>query len=169
MVKVIDKVAIMNKARAKYRVEHESEVIKQAQISFDKYKNETLFIAGIMLYWAEGKTTQKHIYNLELNNSDPKLLEVYCKFLRKYLNVADSVMRDRLFIYPDLNESKVKLFWSKLLNISSGQFIKSYISDSRSSVTKNKLRYGTCSLYVSSKDLRLIMSTWIEQFVSLYI
>jgi len=165
MIKTVDKVAIMNKARAKYRLEHDEKIKEEARISFEKYKNDPLFVAGIMLYWAEGKVTQKDRYNLELNNSNPKLLEIYGCFLRKYLNVADSALRIRLFLYPDLNEDKCKNFWAELLNVSSDQFIKSYISVGRSSVTKNKLAHGTCSLYVTGKDSRLIMATWIEQFV----
>ena len=166
MIKTIDKVTIMNSAREHYRLEHEAELKKQAQILFDKYKNDPLFIAGIMLYWAEGKTTQKETCQLELNNSDPNLLKLYCLFLRKYLNITESMFRVRLFLYPDLNEVIVKLFWAKALNVPLNQFIKSYIRNSHSSVTKNKLTYGTCSLYITKKDLRLTMATWIEQFVS---
>jgi len=102
----MDKIAIMNKARKKYRLDHEEEVIRQAEISFEQYKDDALFIAGIMLYWAEGKTTQKETCNLELNNSDPKLLKLYCRFLREYLNVDDPKFRARLFLYPDLSEDK---------------------------------------------------------------
>ena len=165
---MIDKVAVMNKAREKYRCEHEEEVKRQAEMSFEQYKNDPLFIAGVMLYWAEGKTTHLATYNLELNNSDPKLLKLYCRFLREYLSIDNSSFRIRLFIYPDLDEDKLKLFWSNLLGVPLDQFIKSYISDSRSTVTKNKLTHGTCSVYITSKDLRTTMSVWIEQFANLY-
>ena len=164
----MNKVAIMNKARKRYRIEHDLEIRRQAELSFEKYKDQPLFIAGIMLYWAEGKTTSKEIYNLELNNSDPKLLQVYCNFLRTYFKVDNSLFKARLFLYPDLNEADIKLFWSELLNIPQNQFIKSYISDSRSSVTKNKLIYGTCSVFIAKKDLRSIMSVWIGMFAALH-
>jgi hypothetical protein len=165
MIKAIDKVSIMNKARAKYRLEHDKRIKEEAEASFDKHKDEPLFVAGIMLYWAEGKMTQKEIYNLELNNSDPELLKIYRLFLHKYLNIEDSLLRVRLFLYPDLDEDKTKIFWARSLNIPLEQFTKSYVSDSRSSVTKNKLMYGTCSLYVTRKDLRLTMAIWIERFI----
>jgi hypothetical protein len=168
MMNTIDKVIIMNKARLKYRAEHEVEVKEQAKEFFEKYKNDSLFTAGIMLYWAEGKKSQKDTCTLELNNSDPALLKLYYQFLCKYLKVKTEMIRIRLFLYPDIDENKVKLFWSELLNIPLNQFIKSYVSVSRSFVTRNKLKYGTCSLYVPSKDLRLIMAVWIGQFISLY-
>ncbi|MBL7068311.1 MAG: hypothetical protein ISS34_00415 [Candidatus Omnitrophica bacterium] len=166
---MIDKVAIMNEARERYRLEHEKEIKREAGVSFRRYKNEPLFIAGVTLYWGEGKTTRRDVWNLELNNTDPNLLKLYCSFLRKYLKVDDSLFRVRLFLYTDLNEEKCKSFWSELLGISLSQFIKSYISESRSSVTKNRLPYGTCSVYISSKDLRTTMAIWIEQLVNLYI
>ena len=166
---MIDKVAVMNRAREKHRLEHYAEVRKRAKISFEQYKDDPLFIAGIMLYWAEGKTTDRETCNLELNNADPRLLKLYCRFLHIYLNVPKSSLRIRLFLYPDLDENKIKLFWSNLLDIPLGQFIKSYIGNSRSSLTKNKLIHGTCSLYTASKDLRIIMAVWIEEFVNLHI
>ena len=121
-----------------------------------------------MLYWAEGKTAHSDIYNLELNNSDPELLKMYRRFINKYLNIENNRLRARLFLYPDLDENRIKLYWSKLLAIPINQFIKSYIGNSRSYVTINKLPYGTCSLYITSKDLRLTVETWIKKFINLY-
>ena len=45
----------MNETREKYRVEHDAEIRETARISFEKYKNDTLFVAGIMLYWQKGR------------------------------------------------------------------------------------------------------------------
>ncbi len=158
-----DKIAIMNRARKKYRLEHETRVREQAIASFEQYRNDPLFVAGIMLYWAEGKTTDREPYNLELSNSDPNLLKLYYGFLRRYFNINNSLLKVRLFLYPDLDEEKIKSFWSNLLDIPLNQFIKSYIANSRSSVTKNKLSYGTCSIYIANKDLRIIMGIWIDR------
>jgi len=164
----MDKIALMNEAREEKRLQRNAEVKRKAEIHFQHYKTEPLFIAGIMLYWAEGKTTERAPCTLELNNSDPKLLEIYCHFLRNYLKISQLQLRARLFLYPDLNEDKIKIFWSELLDIPLSQFIKSYISESRSSVTKSKLQYGTCSVYINSKDLRITIAVWIEQFIELY-
>ena len=74
---MIDKVAIMNQAREKYRLEHEVETKEQAKLSFEQYRNDPLFVAGIMLYWAEGtrlsKNSSNRKYQLALTNSDLKL------------------------------------------------------------------------------------------------
>ncbi len=161
----MDKIAIMNKARAKYRLEHEEEIKRQAMSLFEQYKNDPLFIAGIMLYWAEGKATQRDPWSLELSNANPELLKLYRRFLTQYLKVDNAKLRARLFLYPDLDESDNKVFWSNLLDVPLAQFNKSYIGNSRSSVTKHKLAHGdVCSLYIARKDLRMIISIWIDQF-----
>ena len=165
---MMDKIAIMNKARAKLKIENYNAIIRRAEQFFEKYKDEPLFISGVMLYWAEGKTTEKATCTLELNNSDPGLLKLYCNFLKKYLCSDIKKWRARLFIYPDLNENKTRLFWSKLLLIPENQFIKSYISQSRSNVTKNKLLYGTCSVYISSKELRIMAAVWVNLFIKAF-
>jgi hypothetical protein len=165
MINMMDRIAIMNEARAQYRVERYKKIRQQAEEFFEEHKNEPLFISGVMLYWAEGKTTEKSTCNLELNNSDPSLLKLYCKFLKKYLCHDIKRWRARLFLYPDINENKIRKFWSSLLRIPEKQFIKSYISQSRSNITKNKLVYGTCSVYIPSKELRIIISVWTDLFI----
>ena len=161
---MIDKVAIMNKAREQYRLEHEAEVEKQAKVSFEQYKNDPLFVAGVMLYWAEGTRlpTGYKKYQLAFTNSEPNILEVYCNFLRRYFSNIELVLRVALFIYEDIDESDAKSFWSKRLKIPLGQFIKTQVLPSRSMLTKTKLRYGTCCVYINSKDYCCTMEMWID-------
>ena len=168
---MIDKVAIMNEARAKYRLEHEAEIKERAKISFEQYKNDPLFVAGVMLYWGEGtrmiKGRKYRRYQLALTNSEPEMLEVYCNFLRRYFANIESVLRVALFIYQDIDESNTKLFWSTRLKISLNQFIKTQVLPSRSILTKTKLPYGTCCVYLSSKDRCYIMQIWIDKMSSI--
>lgn len=165
---MIDKVAIMNKAREKYRLEHERKVIEQAKVSFEQYKNEPLFVAGVMLYWAEGTRLPNKYrkYQLTLTNSNPDLLEVYCNFLRRYFGNIESALRAALFIYQDIDESDVKLFWSNRLKIPLNQFIKTQVLPSRSVLTKTKLPYGICCIYLNSKSYSYTMQVWIDRMSS---
>ncbi|MEW6008681.1 MAG: hypothetical protein AB1629_03515 [Candidatus Omnitrophota bacterium] len=159
----MDKVAIMNEARANYRFEREAKNTEEAKLSFEKYKNDPLFVAGVMLYWAEGTRLAKYRkYQLTITNSDPELLEIYCNFVRRYFTDVDSVFRAALYIYKDIDESKAKFFWSSRLKIPLNQFIKTQILPSRSLLTKTKLTYGTCCVYINSKDYLFTMQVWIE-------
>ena len=160
----MDKVLLMNKVRKKYQLEHENMVKEKALASFNLYKKEPLFIAGIMLYWAEGRNNPSRKWLLELTNSNPRLLKIYCNFIQKYYNPHKADLKARLFLYPDLNEDEVRSFWSKMLQIPQSQFIKAQFLNSRSKLTKNKLSHGICCVYIHSKDKRITMDTWIDCF-----
>ncbi len=163
---MIDKVAIMNKARSEHRFQRDMDVKKEAEILFEQYKDDPLFVAGVMLYWAEGtrisKSSTNRKYQLALTNSNPELLEVYCRFLRKYFGNIESDLRVALYIYQDINEPSTKSFWSARLRIPLNQFIKTQILPSRAVLTKTKLSYGICCLYLNGKDYCLRIETWIN-------
>jgi len=161
----MNKIAVMNEARKKYQLVHETTHLEKTRVLFKKYKNEPLFIAGIMLYWAEGTRlpTKYRKYQLTLINSNPALLETYCNFLRRYFDGIETALRAGLFIYEDIEEQNAKLFWSNYLRIPLGQFIKTQILPSRSVLTTTKLPYGTCSVYLNGKDYCVTVQSWIDQ------
>ncbi|MBU4377020.1 MAG: hypothetical protein KKD29_06030 [Candidatus Omnitrophica bacterium] len=163
---MIDKIAVMNEARARHRADRDTEVRNQAELLFEKYKDDPLFVAGVMLYWAEGtrisKSSTNRKYQLALTNSNPELLEVYCNFLRKYFGDIELNLRMALYIYQDIDELSTKSFWSARLRVPLDQFIKTQILPSRAVLTKNKLSHGICCLYLNGKDYCLRMETWIK-------
>ena len=162
----MNKVAVMNEARARYKLQHDIEIKDQAKISFERHKNEPLFVAGIMLYWAEGTrlpaTATNRKYQLALTNSNPELVELYCKFLRSYFENIESAIRAALFIYSDIDEAGAKSFWSGRLRIPLSQFIKTQILPSRGAPSKKKLPFGVCCVYLNSKDYCYRMESWIS-------
>jgi hypothetical protein len=96
-----NKVLIMNKARKQYCQQHEITIQKEARKSFLRYKNNTLFIAGIMLYWAEGmmsNAARGSRYSLTLTNSKYELLKVYCNFIRRFLKLSNQRLHASLFL-----------------------------------------------------------------------
>ena len=159
----------MNRARAKYRLEHEEALRKQAEIFFEQYRKDPLFVAGVMLYWAEGMTSEVRgsRYQLAMSNSDSKLLRIYCDFIRNFFKDSNDKMGARLFLYPNLDEYKAHRFWAEELKIPIEQFGKSTILKSRTRITKNRLPYGTCSVFVNSRKMRIIMDVWINCFASM--
>lgn len=164
---MIDKISIMNKARKRYCQQREVLIRKKAEKSFERHKDNPLFVAGVMLYWAEGMLSnlaRGSRYTLALSNSKYELLKIYCNFVRCFLNVPNNKLRVCLFLYPDLEENRIKRFWSEGLNIPLPQFNKSIILNNRAHITKNRLRYGTCRVLVNSREARVIMEAWIDCF-----
>jgi len=161
---MIDKIQVMNRARLKKRAIRDNLVKKEAARLFEKYKDNPLFLSGVVLYWAEGTRPSKNYrkYQLAFTNSDPKLAGFYCKFLDQYFNNFDKRdWRAGLYLYPDIDQDWARTYWSKIIGIEEGQFIKPQILRGKDWNT-NKLRYGICCVYISSKDACLTMETWIK-------
>jgi len=121
---------------------------------------DPLYVAGCMLYWAEGGKSR---YQARLVNSDPELLRFFAKFLRTCLNVPDHKMRVGCHLFAD-HESKqreIEDFWLRTVSLPRSCLNKSMVNHySRWSQKKrkNKLRYGTCKLVVS--DVRVVQAIY---------
>ena len=166
---MIDKIAIMNRARIQKRRDRDIFVRKTAVELFEKYKDIPLFISGVVLYWAEGTRLNKNYrkYQLAFTNSDSNLTIFYCGFLREYFkNIDRKDWRVGLFLYPDIKIDQAMSYWSNALNIPCVQFIKSQILPSNKRPDK-KLEFGTCCVYINSKDACLTMQAWIEAINSM--
>ncbi|OGM98320.1 MAG: hypothetical protein A2915_04390 [Candidatus Yanofskybacteria bacterium RIFCSPLOWO2_01_FULL_41_34] len=133
----------------------------EAVVEFPKLKDDSLFLAGLMLYWGEGNKTPTSP-QVKLANSDPAMIRLFCLFLKKTLLVPDEKIKIWLLLYPDLIDSVQKNFWSKATGIPLTQFNKSiYIKGRRST---RRLSYGVCNVTVSSRQLKEKIVKWIELF-----
>lgn len=162
--KMIDRISVMNRARIQKRHERDILVKSEAVELFEKYKNDPLFLSGIVLYWAEGTRLNKNYrkYQLAFTNADSKLVSFYCNFLQRHFKDIDKKdWRAGLFLYPDIKPKEAVSYWSGVLNIPHRQFIKPQILESKG-IQNRKLKFGTCCLYVNSKDACLTMQMWIE-------
>lgn len=132
----------------------------QALKDYKKFRNDPLFVFGLGLYWGEGD--KKSTYSVAVTNSDPNILRIIAKFFRKYLSIDESMFRIRLFIYKDIDKIFAMNFWSKLLDVPKSQFIKVQTLESRSKLTKTKLKYGICTLYCSNTEFHIKIMEWIR-------
>jgi len=85
-----------------------------------RYFNDPFFVAGIMLYQAEGTKV-----NNNFSNSDFRLISTYVKFLEKYFSLdRNRNMVFRLYIHETRKAdlTRIKNFWSKKLRINSNVF-----------------------------------------------
>ncbi len=118
---------------------------------------------GLMLYWGEGDKAQTHM--VALTNTDPKLLAYFAKWLREYFKIDEERLRCRLYLWENLEEQKIKEYWSKTLNIPTTQFTKSYISKSKPNIRKNRHNKGVCRVsYCSTVMLKEIKNSIEQKF-----
>ena len=133
----------------------------EAEKEFPELRENTLFIAGLMLYWGEGDKGLKNGI-VRICNSDPEMINLFHAFL-KSLGVDNSKIVLKLTIYPDLNDRSMKSYWSKVLNIPLQNFRKS--STIIGKHPNRILSYGVCSIEVYSRKLKEKIFMWLRLYI----
>lgn len=144
--------------RERWKSKHE-EYRAAATKEFRRYKDDPLFLAGIMLYWGEGEKKQKSS-QVRLSNSEPEMLKIFNLFLTKVLKISPDKISAWLLLYPDLVDSVQKNFWGKATGLTTSQFKKSIYIKGRHPT--KRLSYGVCTIVVNSRALKERMLRWIE-------
>jgi AcrR family transcriptional regulator len=117
------------------------------------------FVAGCMLYWAEG-TKQRN--QLQFSNADPAMARFFVDFLKKYFDLRGADIRITCQLYADHLETQeaIERHWLAVLELPPESLRKSVVN-AYSKASKRKrignLPYGTCRIAVSR--------TWVIQAV----
>jgi transposase-like protein len=119
---------------------------------------DPLFVAGCMLYWAEGG---KHRNCLKFTNSDPEMVRLFIEFVRGF-ELDDDAVRLTCNLFADHLErqQEIEQFWLDVAKLPRRCLCKSTVNTySKYSQKKrrNKLPYGTCRIS--------ICRTWLAQTI----
>lgn len=111
---------------------------------------DPLFVAGIMLFWAEDAKARNEVAFV---NSDPELVRFFARFLRRFYGVRDERFRVARNLFADhlALQREIEQFWLDLLELPRSCLRKSMVNVySKYSQRKRsgKLPYGTCKLVV---------------------
>lgn len=131
----------------------------QAKKEFPKLKDRPLFIAGLMLYWGEGDKGLKGS-QVKLANTDPTMIRIFYAFLKDVMAVPAEKIYIRLLLYPDLLDNVQKNFWSRATGVPFSQFKNSIYIQARHPT--KRLSYGVCNIYVSSREFKEKIMTWLD-------
>jgi len=135
-------------------------------------EEEKLKVAGIMLYWAEGAKLpsrykgQSRGGTVDLANSDPRMIKLFLKFLRKICGVDEKRLRVHLYCYANQNVNSLKKYWHRVTGISLKQFIKPYIREDFLPEKSGKMKYGLVHIEYSDKKLFYQIQNWIEEYLN---
>ena len=156
--KSLELLAKANRERCK--IKHE-EYRTAAIREFEIYKNDPLFLAGVMLYWGEGEKQPKYSV-VRLTNNEPEMIRIFYLFLTKFLKISPDKISAWLLLYPDLVDAVQKGFWVRATGIPRSRFKKSiYIKGRHPS---KRLSYGVCTIFVNSRALKERMLKWLELY-----
>lgn len=131
----------------------------QAKEEFTTLKDNPLFIAGLMLYWGEGNKGPKGS-QVKLANTDPIMIRLFYAFLKDVIAVPTEKICIWLLLYPDLLDNVQKNFWSKATGVPLSQFKNSIYIQGRHPT--KRLSYGVCNIYVSSREFKEKIMTWLD-------
>lgn len=103
------------------------------------------FIAGLMLYWAEGSKSK---HSASIANSDPRVIRFMAQWFNEFFKVANHEFSIYLHLHTGQDENKIKEFWSKLTGIPIQNFGKSFVKPEGSGYRKKILYNGTVQLTI---------------------
>ena len=121
-----------------------------------RISDRELNVIGASLYLCEGTKERylkngRKIFAVEFTNTDPRAIKMFLRFLRKVIVPVESRIKAELFLYPDLNDNKLKKFWSKMTKIPINRFQKTIFLKKKTSIFKaNPL--GTIKIRYSHKE-----------------
>lgn len=126
-----------------------------------------LFLAGLMLYWAEGDKSDLR-EALKFSNSDPAMIKFIMKWFREICRVPEEKFRIALHIHALHCRQDIEDYWSELTNIPKSQFHKTQIKPTSLGQRRSPLYDGTCAISVNSRDLFRRIRGWKLAFIEKY-
>ncbi len=131
-------------------------------IFFEKYREESLFMLGLGLYWGEGSKSPK-TNSLSLVNSDYGIIQQWLKWCKTYL--PDRKLRYTLHIHETSDLSEALCFWKEKCDIEDCRYYTlKKRTEKDDSLVINKMPNGTMEVCVreGSHIEYLRMMQWLE-------
>lgn len=140
----------------------------QAKKEVNTMTPDQLFIAGIMLYWAEGAKGGKDV---QISNADPLFILFIMHWFRKSLCISEDQFKASIHYHEGQNEDEINKYWSKLTGIPLIQFNRSFKKPPGTGHRTHYLQWGVLRIRIRcSANLFHKISGWkdglIEQHIS---
>ncbi|MBU1000115.1 hypothetical protein KKE78_01800 [Patescibacteria group bacterium] len=139
------------------RIEKTKYIIDVAKSEAKKRIVDTLFLIGVMLYWAEGDKTQERV---GFTNSNQMMIQLMMKWFREICEVPETKFRVTLSIMMLHDKKESERFWSRTTRVSLNQFNKTHIKPTLLKGKRNPSYMGTCRIVISDKNLFRKMLGW---------
>jgi hypothetical protein len=121
--------------------------------------NDPFWVAGVILYWAEGAKSRN---NFSMANTDPRALRLFIAWARRYLN-RDARFSLHLHLHEGNNEGRAKAFWVHQTGLTEANFHRTFIKPAGTGHRKNHLEHGICTVKVRRpSNVWNIAMEWID-------
>ncbi len=147
------------------RIVRENNVYSEAGREFDLYIKDPFFATGILLYWADGSKKSNYFAFI---NSDPEMLDLMVKWIKKYFPNESQLLKYRLFIhYPYRNEN-CEGFWSHKLDIPQQNLQKTIYKPTPHLIKKNPSYKGCMRICITRIDVLRKVMAWQKLLIQYY-
>ena len=126
---------------------------------------DPLYVAGCMLFWAEGSRSRNSV---QFTNSDPAMIGLFADFLRTWASVPERRWRVWCNLFADhaARVQDLEDFWVGVAGLTRSCLTRTTIntySPYSKRKRKNKLPYGTCRLSVHSTEMLQVLYGSIQE------
>lgn len=131
------------------------EFMAWGQMTLGQMTDREFLVAGAALYAGEGT---KRDGSVRFANTDPRMIRLFCSWLRTYFDIDESRLRVRLYLHEGLDLEQANQVWSRVTGIPVSQFGKPYRAVADPSIRRAKHVHGcVCIVYSCSRTHRAVM------------
>ena len=138
------------------------EIAKLREIAQDLVPDlikDPFWVAGIVLYWAEGSKTRN---KLSVANTDPRALRLFVRWIRTYV-MKDAEFRLHLHLHEGNDEAAARRHWADVLGMPDAVFHKTFIKPRGTGHRKNTHLHGVCTVRtLRCADAWKCIDAWME-------
>lgn len=154
------------------RIERVKGIVEEskAQIEQIEVTSESLFLMGIMLYWAEGSKEKesKPGRSVYFSNSDPKMITFFLNWLILSIKIPEDEIQCDIYLHESHKNrvEEVRNYWINVTGLSADKFGKIYFKKNKISTRRKNTGSGYHGLVrvrvIKSSTLNRRISGWIE-------
>lgn len=127
--------------------------------------DDPFWIAGLVLYWAEGTKGRNRV---SMANADPRALRLFIRWLRTYVDPG-ATFTIHLHLHEGNDEGAAKRYWRCETGLDHANFYKTFIKPRGTGHRKNHLPHGICTVRMRrASDSWNVIMEWIDATAVLF-
>lgn len=140
-----------------------------AREEFRRIKNQGLWLAGVMLYWAEGSKQKATNVSqgVKFSNSDPAMIRLFLRWLAVIVRVPPEDILCELYIHRSGNAEKAMRYWN--VQLAPLKIGPTYFKQNKILTVRKNIGEGYNGLVTvrvrKSTNLNRKISAWISIFL----
>ncbi len=159
------------KARKNIRISQTQDIFNKTKNDLGEILKDGLWLAGIMLYWAEGAKQKENNPSspIRFSNMDDKMIRLFVEWSKNYLGIKKEDITYDLYIHESGNMEKSLNYWTNRLGCRESN-IRVYLKRSKLKTNRKNIGenyYGVIRINIKkSSALNRKISSWASHLCS---